>query len=72
MNPAANAFPVMKAQRECWYFGKIVEGKGEDGDIELLLELADTISATALLVLKILLPVVSTIRSFRDEYEAHL
>ncbi|SHI84596.1 4Fe-4S dicluster domain-containing protein [Lutispora thermophila DSM 19022] len=53
---------------------KIVEGKGEDGDIELLLELADTISATALCGLGKTAPnpVVSTIRSFRDEYEAHI
>lgn len=53
---------------------RIVEGKGEDGDIELLLELADTISATALCGLgkTAPFPVVSTIRSFRDEYEAHI
>ncbi len=53
---------------------RIVEGKGEDGDIELLLELADTISATALCGLgkSAASPVVSTIKSFRDEYEAHI
>lgn len=53
---------------------RIVSGKGEDGDIELLLELADTISATALCGLGKTAPspVVSTIRSFRDEYEAHI
>ncbi len=53
---------------------RIVEGKGEDGDIELLLELADTISATALCGLgkTAAFPVVSTIKSFRDEYEAHI
>jgi NADH-quinone oxidoreductase subunit F len=53
---------------------RIVEGKGEDGDIELLLELADTVSATALCGLgkTAALPVVSTIRSFRSEYEAHI
>ena len=52
----------------------IVAGKGEDGDIELLLELADTISATALCGLgkSAAFPVVSTIKSFRDEYEAHI
>ncbi len=52
----------------------IVEGKGEDGDIELLLELADTISATALCGLgkTAAFPVVSTIKSFREEYEAHI
>lgn len=53
---------------------RIVDGKGEDGDIELLLELADTISATALCGLgkTAAFPVVSTIKSFRDEYEAHI
>ena len=53
---------------------RIVEGRGEDGDIELLLDLADTISATALCGLgkSAASPVVSTIRSFREEYEAHI
>ncbi len=53
---------------------RIVNGEGEDGDIELLLELADTISATALCGLgkTAAFPVVSTIESFRDEYEAHI
>lgn len=53
---------------------RIVEGKGEDGDIELLLELADTISATALCGLgkTAAFPVVSTIKNFRSEYEAHI
>lgn len=53
---------------------RIVEGKGEEGDIELLLELADTISSTALCGLgkSAASPVVSTIRNFRGEYEAHI
>ena len=53
---------------------RIVAGEGEDGDIELLLELADTISATALCGLgkSAPSPVVSTIQNFRDEYEAHI
>jgi len=53
---------------------RIVGGQGEDGDIELLLELADTISATALCGLgkTAAFPVISTIRSFREEYEAHI
>lgn len=52
----------------------IVAGEGQDGDIELLLELADTISATSLCGLgkSAASPVVSTIQSFRDEYEAHI
>ncbi len=53
---------------------RIVAGEGEEGDIDLLLELADTISATALCGLgkSAPSPVVSTIRNFRDEYEAHI
>ncbi len=53
---------------------RLVAGQGQDGDIELLLELADTISATALCGLgkSAPSPVVSTIRNFRDEYEAHI
>jgi len=53
---------------------RIVAGKGEDGDIELLLDLADTISNTALCGLgkSAAFPVVSTIRNFRSEYEAHI
>ncbi|MGM9974459.1 MAG: NADH-quinone oxidoreductase subunit NuoF [Clostridiaceae bacterium] len=52
----------------------IVAGKGRNGDIELLLELAETISATALCGLgkSAAFPVVSTIKSFREEYEAHI
>ncbi|NCB04258.1 MAG: 4Fe-4S dicluster domain-containing protein, partial [Clostridia bacterium] len=53
---------------------RIVAGKGQDGDIELLLDLADTISNTALCGLgkTAASPVVSTIKSFRSEYEAHI
>jgi len=53
---------------------RIVAGNGQDGDIELLLELADTISATALCGLgkSAPSPVVSTIKNFRSEYEAHI
>ena len=53
---------------------RIVAGNGEPGDIDLLLELAETISATALCGLgkSAASPVVSTIRNFRDEYEAHI
>ncbi len=52
----------------------IVEGRGKEGDIELLLELADTISSSALCGLgkSAPNPVVSTIKYFRDEYEAHI
>lgn len=53
---------------------RIVEGEGREGDIEMLEELADTISNTALCGLgkSAAYPVVSTIKSFRDEYEAHI
>ncbi len=53
---------------------RIVAGEGRDGDIELLLELADTISHTALCGLgkTAASPVVSTIKNFREEYEAHI
>lgn len=53
---------------------RIVAGEGRYGDIELLLELADMISHTALCGLgkTAALPVVSTIKNFRDEYEAHI
>ena len=52
----------------------IVAGKGQDGDIEKLLELAETISKNALCGLgkSAPNPVVSTIKCFRDEYEAHI
>ena len=52
---------------------RIVAGNGREGDIELLLELADTITNTALCGLGKTAagPVVSTIKYFRDEYEAH-
>lgn len=53
---------------------RIVSGSGEEGDIERLLELADTISHTALCGLgkTAAFPVVSTIKNFREEYEAHI
>lgn len=53
---------------------RIVAGNGQDGDIDLLLELADTISHTALCGLgkSAPNPVVSTIKNFRSEYEAHV
>ncbi|MBQ1351887.1 MAG: NADH-quinone oxidoreductase subunit NuoF [Oscillospiraceae bacterium] len=53
---------------------RIVAGQGRDGDIELLEDLADTISSTALCGLGKTAPnpVKSTIKYFRDEYEAHI
>ena len=53
---------------------RIVDGQGKPGDIELLEELADTISSTALCGLGKTAagPVVSTLKYFRHEYEAHI
>ena len=53
---------------------RIVAGHGEDGDIELPEDLADTISAAALCGLGKTAPnpVMSTIQYFRNEYEAHI
>jgi len=52
----------------------ITEGKGKEGDIELLEELSDLIKETSLCALGNTAPnpVLSTIRYFRDEYEAHI
>ncbi|ADO77754.1 NADH-quinone oxidoreductase subunit NuoF [Halanaerobium praevalens] len=53
---------------------RITEGEGKEGDIELLLELGDHIKSTSLCGLgqSAPNPVLSTIRYFRDEYEAHI
>ena len=53
---------------------RIVEGKGEEGDIEKLQKLGKSIKASALCALGQTAPnpVLSTIRYFRDEYEAHI
>ena len=53
---------------------RIVNGKGEEGDIEKLENLAKTIKATALCGLGQTAPnpVLSTIKFFRHEYEAHI
>ena len=53
---------------------RIVEGKGEEGDIEKLERLANTIKNTSLCGLGQTAPnpVLSTLRYFRDEYEAHI
>jgi NADH:ubiquinone oxidoreductase subunit F (NADH-binding)/Pyruvate/2-oxoacid:ferredoxin oxidoreductase delta subunit len=52
----------------------ICEGRGEESDTELLEELAEVISDTSLCALGGTAPnpVLSTIRYFRDEYEAHI
>jgi NADH-quinone oxidoreductase subunit F len=52
----------------------ITEGRGKDGDIELLEEISQTLIDGALCGLGQTAPnpVLSTIRYFRDEYEAHI
>ncbi|NLT93489.1 MAG: NADH-quinone oxidoreductase subunit NuoF [Actinobacteria bacterium] len=53
---------------------RICNGEGEEGDIERLIALGETISETALCGLGQTAPnpVLSTIRHFRHEYEAHI
>ena len=53
---------------------RITKGKGEEGDIEKLEALAESIRQTALCALGQTAPnpVVSTIKHFRGEYEAHI
>jgi NADH-quinone oxidoreductase subunit F len=52
----------------------ITEGKGKDGDLELLEDLSETIIAASLCALgqSAPNPFLSTLRYFRDEYEAHI
>ena len=52
----------------------ITSGKGKEGDIELLEELSETLQEASLCALgqSAPNPVLSTIRHFRDEYEAHI
>jgi len=53
---------------------RIIAGKGKEGDVELLIELAETVKATALCGLgqSAPNPVLSTIKYFRDEYDEHI
>jgi NADP-reducing hydrogenase subunit HndC len=53
---------------------KITSGKGEEGDIEFLEELAQAIKDASMCGLGQTLPnpVLSTIKYFRDEYEQHI
>jgi NADP-reducing hydrogenase subunit HndC len=52
----------------------ITEGKGKEGDIELLEELSETAKEAALCALgkSAPNPFLSTLKYFRDEYEAHI
>jgi len=53
---------------------RICEGKGEEGDIELLEEISEVVKDASLCALGQTAPnpVLSTIRYFRNEYEAHI
>ena len=53
---------------------RIVDGEGREGDVELLTELCETVKAGALCGLgqSAPNPVLTTIRYFRDEYDAHI
>ena len=53
---------------------RIVEGKGKEGDIELLEEIASVMKEASLCALGTTAanPVLTTIRYFRDEYAAHI
>ncbi|UCH34565.1 MAG: NADH-quinone oxidoreductase subunit NuoF [Armatimonadota bacterium] len=53
---------------------RITEGKGEEGDVERLVELCENVKTSALCGLgqTAVNPVLSTIRHFREEYDAHI
>jgi NADH-quinone oxidoreductase subunit F len=53
---------------------RITEGRGEEGDIEYLAELADAVKTSSLCGLGQTAPnpVLTTMRYFRDEYEEHV
>jgi len=53
---------------------RITKGEGKEGDVELLVELANTIKDTALCGLGQTAPnpVLSTIKYFREEYDEHI
>ena len=55
-------------------FNRICEGNGKDGDIKLLQDLSQVMIDTSLCGLGLTAPnpVLSTLRYFKDEYEAHI
>ena len=52
----------------------ICEGRGKEGDIELIKELAGTLAEASLCALgkTAVNPLLTTVRHFRDEYDAHI
>ena len=61
-------------RRQLQILEKICDGRGEPEDIDILIELSDTIRETALCGLGQTgpNPVLSTLRYFKDEFEAHI
>jgi len=53
---------------------RITEGKGKEEDIDILLEMSELIGSTSLCALGATAPnpVLTTIKYFRDEYDAHI
>ena len=62
------------SKRSLEVLDRITQGEGREGDIELLEELSQYLMDGALCALgaTALNPVLSTVRHFRDEYEAHV
>ena len=56
------------------FLDKIIEGNGEEGDLDKMESLANTISSASLCGLGQTAsnPVVTTIQYYRNEYEAHI
>lgn len=67
--PCRRGLPLM-----VHYLEKISDGKGEMADLDTLADLADCIKKTSLCALgqTAANPTLSTMRFFRDEYEAHI
>jgi NADH-quinone oxidoreductase subunit F len=57
-----------------YILNRICDGEGQEGDIELLEELSEVVQDASLCALGTTAPnpVLSTIRYFKDEYEAHI
>jgi NADP-reducing hydrogenase subunit HndC len=67
--------PCREGLRQMLFILKdITSGKGKEGDLELLEELAETMKEASLCALgqSASNPVMSTLQHFRDEYEAHI